>query len=115
MRHSLLQPLHLRHFLGRLDLRRGGLCLDRRGVRRLAAAGASAGFACIAADCCAGSDRLGGDGLHRDLAARRLAARGGIAFGSGTDGVRLATCGTDAGGRGTPVTGFIGGSGPTGP
>jgi len=57
--------------------------------------GASAGFGWIAADRSAGS-------------AVGLAASG-LALGTGT--VRLARCGIEAGGRGTPLTRLIGASG----
>src|SRR5438034_11336435 len=70
---------------------------------------ASVGLACTAADCCAGA-AVG-------LAASGFAspARGGAALGIGTEGVRLATCGTDAGGRGGPPTVLTGGGAPTAP
>ena len=68
---------------------------------------ASAGFACAAADCCGGSTDLVGAGS----ATAGLAS--GLAFGTGT--VRLATCGTEAGGRGEPLTWVTCGGIPAGP
>lgn len=73
---------------------------------------AAAGFAC-ATDCGAGSEGFAGSeaGLSGVLAAvAGSPGRRGIAFGSGTAGVRLATWGTDAGGRGGPLTALTGGA-----
>src|SRR5258708_15249380 len=70
--------------------------------------GASAGLACTSADCC------GGSGAGLAASGFISPARGGAAVGIGTEGVRLATCGMDAGGRGGPLTALTVG-GPTGP
>jgi len=76
-------------------------------------AGTSAGVAWTAADCCAGSGAgLAANGL---ISGFTSPACGGDAFGSGTAGMRLATRGTEAGGRGTPLKLLIGGSDPVGP
>src|SRR5712672_4243757 len=68
-----------------------------------------AGLACTAADCCVGAGAgSAASGVDSPL-------RGGAALGIGTDGVPLATCGIDAGGRGGPRTALTGGSDPTAP
>jgi len=99
-----IQPLRLRHRLGRLNLRRG-LCLDgsRCDSRRCGGYGGLGigRFGCVAADRCTGS----GAGWAANGAGS--AARG-EAFGIGTEGVRLATLGIDIGGRGAPRTWLIG-------
>src|SRR5665213_246703 len=76
------------------------------------AAGIAAGFAC-AIDCGVGSEGFAGSEVLSEALAAAIvgsAGRCGIAFGSGTAGMRLATCGTDAGGRGGPLTALTGGT-----
>ena len=72
------------------------------------AGAASAGFGWIAADCCAGAGRLRRQRL-------RLAGSRRHRAGHAAPGVRLATRGIGAGGRGTPLTGLTGGNGSTRP
>ena len=67
-RQPFIQPLRLRHRLGRLDLRRGGLASTMAARRLAGGVGASVGLACTAADCCAGSGAglaASGFGLRR--------------------------------------------------
>src|SRR6266436_9989501 len=69
----------------------------------------SAGFACADADCCAGA------GAGWAASGFASLSRGGAVLGKGTEGVRLATCGTGAGGRGGPRTALTGGNEPVAP
>src|ERR1700693_2210716 len=72
-----------------------GFASTAAGAATCGAGGRSAGFIWTAADCCAGSGAgLAASGFISSV------LRGGDAFGVGTSGVRLATFGTEAGGRG---------------
>ena len=71
--------------------------------------GGAAGLACIAIDC-AGNAAFGA-ALGGAAASGASPVRGGLDFGNGVCGVRLATWGTGAGGRGAPRRfEFVGGS-----